>query len=95
MPNGGLSTIRNGSVGLHVAYCQNLLNARLAVQPVLWFDGMCGPKTDGRVRQYQAMHFLQVDGVAGPQTWQALEAGPPQIKKRPAGAIQVPATAGY
>ncbi len=94
----GLPTIRNGSTGLSVAYCQNLLNARLTTQPCLWVDGMFGMKTEARVRQYQMMKRLQVDGVVGGDTWASLEAGPPAIMKRPSGAganIQVPATAGF
>ena len=87
-------TIRMGSSGLLVAYCQNLLNARLTVQPCLWVDGMFGPITQARVRQYQMMNRLQADGVVGPDTWNALEAGPPPIQKRPAPGIVVPATAG-
>jgi peptidoglycan hydrolase-like protein with peptidoglycan-binding domain len=79
----GPPTIRLGSTGLWVAYCQNLLNARLPQPPVLWVDGIFGPKTDARVRQYQAMRGLTVDGIVGPQTWGSLEAGPPPIKKRP------------
>jgi peptidoglycan hydrolase-like protein with peptidoglycan-binding domain len=80
----GPPTIRLGSGGLWVAYCQNLLNARLPQTPVLWVDGIFGPKTDARVRQYQAMRGLTVDGIVGPETWGSLEAGPPPIKKRPA-----------
>jgi len=85
IPGGGVqngsTTIRQGSAGPRVAYCQNLLNARLTAQPCLWVDGNFGPKTDNRVRQYQALNRLPVDGIVGPQTWAALEAGPPPIKK--------------
>lgn len=101
-PRGGYSqmpvspppTIRLGSSGLLVAYCQNLLNARLPVQPCLWVDGMFGPTTQARVRQYQTMKRLKADGVVGPETWGALEAGPPPIQKRPVGGPPVPATGG-
>lgn len=91
----GLPTIKQGSTGLHVAYCQNLLNARISGQQCLWVDGIFGNKTDSRVRQFQMMKCPPADGVVGPLTWAALEAGPPPIKKRPAAAIQVPATAGF
>lgn len=93
-----LPTIKNGSVGLSVAYCQNLLNARLATQPCLWVDGIFGMKTDARVRQYQMMKRLQVDGVVGGETWKSLEEGPPRIVKRPSPGLtdsQIPATAGF
>ena len=49
MANGGLPTIRLGSRGSAVAYCQNLLNARLTPRPSLWVDGIFGAKTDGQV----------------------------------------------
>jgi len=80
---GGIPVIRMGSQGLSVAYCQNLLNARLSGQQPLWVDGIFGPKTDARVRMYQATRGLTVDGVVGQQTWGSLEAGPPPIMKRP------------
>ena len=95
MVDAGLPTIRMGSQGPFVSYCQNLLNARLIVQPPLWVDGIFGPKTDAKVRQFQIMKMLDVDGVVGPITWAALEAGPPPIKKRPAGpALIVPVSGG-
>lgn len=94
MAVGELPTIRMGSSGPHVAYCQNLLNARGVPHPVLWVDGMFGPKTDQAVRQFQMMKHLDVDGVVGPITWGALEAGPPPIHKRPARQMVIPATAG-
>ena len=90
----GLPTIRKGSNGLSVAYCQNLLNARLPDRPPLWVDGIFGPKTDARVRKFQRMRRLNPDGVVGPMTWGALEAGPPPIKKRPSRAAPVPSSPG-
>lgn len=80
----GPRTIRKGSNGMDVAYCQNLLNQRLPTRP-LWVDGIFGPKTDAAVRKFQRMRRLAVDGVVGPMTWGALEAGPPPIRRRPAG----------
>lgn len=78
----GLPMIRIGSTGPSVAYCQNLLNARLPPPP-LWVDGIFGPKTDASVRTFQMSRQLMVDGIVGPQTWAALEAGPPPISRRP------------
>lgn len=78
----GPPTIRRGSQGLYVAYCQNLLNVRLP-SPPLWVDGIFGNDTDQRVRHFQAMRGLQVDGIVGLITWNALEAGPPLIQRRP------------
>ncbi len=79
----GPPTISMGSQGLYVAYCQNLLNVRISQSPVLWVDGIFGTLTNQRVRQFQTMRMLEVDGIVGPQTWAALEAGPPPIKRRP------------
>ena len=93
MPTNGLPTIRRGSKGSHVAYCQNLLNTRLDKRP-LWLDGIFGPKTNNKVRTFQRLRRLKADGIVGPLTWNALEAGPPPIKKRPSGAIVIPATGG-
>jgi peptidoglycan hydrolase-like protein with peptidoglycan-binding domain len=79
----GPPTVRKGSQGLQVAYCQNLLNARMPFPAVLWVDGIFGQKTDQRVRQFQTTRRLTVDGIVGPQTLAALEMGPPPIRKRP------------
>jgi peptidoglycan hydrolase-like protein with peptidoglycan-binding domain len=94
--NPGVPTLRRGSQGLYVAYCQNLLNARLVGQPALWVDGLFGADTDARVRRFQMMRGLSADGVVGPLTWAALEAGPPPIQRRPIGQpqVSVPATGG-
>jgi peptidoglycan hydrolase-like protein with peptidoglycan-binding domain len=73
---------QRGTSGLAVAHVQNLLNARMPPPP-LWVDGIFGPKTNSRVKQYQASRRLVVDGVVGPMTLASLEAGPPTIRKRP------------
>ena len=90
------ATIRLHSQGLTVAYCQNLLNARIPTPPPLWVDGIFGARTDSRVRQFQSRRFLTIDGIVGPATWGALEAGPPPIRKRPARQqeVIVPAAGG-
>ena len=86
----GPPTLRRGSQGLYAAYCQNLLNARIIGMPALWVDGIFGIDTDTRVRRFQMMRQLVADGVVGPLTWSALEAGPPPIRRRPVGGAQVP-----
>lgn len=84
-PNAGQNrtpTIQFGSQGMAVAYCQNLLNARIVQHPILWVDGLFGASTDQRVRQFQTQKGLKIDGIVGPETWGALEAGPPVIQRR-------------
>ena len=39
-------------------------------------DGIFGPKTDERVRQFQDDNGLAVDGIVGPNTWRTLGNGP-------------------
>jgi peptidoglycan hydrolase-like protein with peptidoglycan-binding domain len=39
-------------------------------------DGVFGPKTDERVRQFQDDSGLAVDGIVGPNTWRTLGNGP-------------------
>ena len=96
MSSSTLPTVRLGSRGPTVAYCQNLLNARMNIRPSLWVDGIFGAHTDAKVRRYQSVKHLAVDGIVGPMTWASLEAGPPVIRKRPAaaGPPVVPATGG-
>jgi peptidoglycan hydrolase-like protein with peptidoglycan-binding domain len=77
----GLPTIRSGSHGPSVTYCQNLLNNRTAPPP-LWVDGIFGQRTNASVRQFQLRKRLVSDGIVGLLTWAALEAGPPPINKR-------------
>ena len=40
-------------------------------------DGDFGDKTDASVRFFQKLRGLDVDGIIGPNTWEALEAEPP------------------
>lgn len=101
---GGTPTVRMGSQGLQVAYVQNLLNARGVGGRPLWVDGIFGPNTDQRVRTFQGSKMLVIDGIVGPMTLAALEAGPPPISRRPSGVggaaggggggVTVPATGG-
>ncbi|PVV06203.1 MAG: hypothetical protein B6D77_16405 [gamma proteobacterium symbiont of Ctena orbiculata] len=85
---------QSGTSGLAVAYVQNLLNARMPPTP-LWVDGIFGPKTDSRLKQYQVRRRLVVDGIVGPMTLASLEAGPPSIQKRANGGAMVLPRVGW
>jgi len=56
--------VRQGSQGPNVVYLQQRLG--------ITADGIFGPQTAERVRQFQANHHLGVDAIVGPQTWAAL-----------------------
>lgn len=63
------ATIKYGSQGQDVALAQQLLNGfgySLAI------DGIFGSETDAAMRDFQARAGLTVDGVAGDNTWAAL-----------------------
>jgi peptidoglycan hydrolase-like protein with peptidoglycan-binding domain len=81
-------TIRTGSSGANVRRLQRLL----VMMKLLNFDeidGAFGPKTDAAVRDFQSGNGLAIDGVVGPQTWNALPADPdtPQIARGAHGAV--------
>jgi peptidoglycan hydrolase-like protein with peptidoglycan-binding domain len=70
--------LRRGSDGDAVRELQSKLNA-LGASPALVVDGIFGPLTEGALKGFQRDHSLGDDGVAGAQTWKALDApaGPP------------------
>jgi peptidoglycan hydrolase-like protein with peptidoglycan-binding domain len=70
--------LKQGSQGPDVRRLQEALNAiklppipGLANQP-LQVDGIFGPKTRGRVIQFQKTAGLDADGIVGPKTANAL-----------------------
>lgn len=75
----GRPTVRKGSTGASVSEAQQFVNQ--AIGAGLATDGQFGSLTDGAVRAFQADRGLEVDGVVGPQTWDAFdptaEAAPP------------------
>src|SRR2546430_17677015 len=79
--------LRMGSFGDVVEALQEALNLwTKSTKPQLDVDGAFGPKTDGKVREFQSRNNLVPDGIVGPASWQALQplvdqiltlAGPP------------------
>jgi len=61
--------LRQGSSGDAVKILQTGLNGK---GYRLIGDGIFGPATDNAVRRFQANSGLSVDGIVGPQTWNAL-----------------------
>lgn len=63
-------TLRQGSRGTYVLFLQRLLESILI--PVGTIDGIFGSQTANAVRTFQQNNNLVVDGIVGPNTWQAL-----------------------
>lgn len=68
-----LPMLRMGSVGDVVRTLQKALNLGPTNLERLDEDANFGPKTRGRVVEFQAQSNLSQDGVVGPMTWEALE----------------------
>jgi hypothetical protein len=73
-PDLGARPMHSGQSGWDVAELQFLLHER-GFEPG-GFDGGFGPNTANAVRRYQNAAHLDVDGVAGPTTVNALRNGP-------------------
>jgi hypothetical protein len=66
--------LRRGSSGREVSELQSKLNANgPTFLPRLAVDSIFGPRTDARVREFQRLSGLQVDGIVGPNTRAALD----------------------
>jgi peptidoglycan hydrolase-like protein with peptidoglycan-binding domain len=61
--------LKQGSRGHPVPALQYLLRAR---GHLLTVDGIFGPKTEAAVEGFQTADQIRVDGIVGPQTWNAL-----------------------
>lgn len=69
----GLPMLSQGSSGDMVCFVQQLLLYRFSVSCGSWgTDGDYGPDTARAVRTFQEVKSLEVDGVVGPETWEAL-----------------------
>ena len=67
------TTIRKGSRGEDVRYCQDILMALGYDLGGGGADGIFGEKTRKAVMEFQNANGLGVDGIVGPKTWEALE----------------------
>ncbi|MBK7859074.1 MAG: D-alanyl-D-alanine carboxypeptidase family protein [Archangiaceae bacterium] len=71
------SSLRFGAHSSNVRHLQQMLRAAgIDAGPI---DGHFGPKTLHGLKAYQRSRGLQVDGVAGPKTWRALNHHAPAV----------------
>jgi putative peptidoglycan binding protein len=76
-----MKTLSLGANGPEVCVLQTRLNSKPpTTSPLLSPDGVFGPKTLARVREFQKNASLTVDGVVGQKTWGSLLA-PPSTSK--------------
>jgi peptidoglycan hydrolase-like protein with peptidoglycan-binding domain len=68
-------TLAKGATGERVVELQTLLRQRINFD--LAVDGIFGDETESIVKAVQLTTFLAQDGIVGPLTWAALEAGKP------------------
>jgi uncharacterized protein (TIGR02594 family) len=72
-----LPVLRKGSKGPSVAYMQSLIPK--------WIDGDFGSTTEALLKEFQRSKGLDVDGICGEETWEALGAIAPQPAPEPEG----------
>ena len=73
-------TIRKGDSGTYVTLLQTMLIQRGYSCGSAGADGKFGNDTQYAVRKFQMDHGLQVDGIVGPKTWEALQDTTNQIQ---------------
>lgn len=71
--------VREGSVGTNVKNLQAALNLLPSVLAILTVDGKFGPKTTARVKEFQRLMRIAVDGDVGPETMGKLTALIPDV----------------
>lgn len=75
--------VSTGSSGPPVRTLQQALNdSPPTTLALLTVDGIFGPKTAARVREFQGGHGLSVDGIVGPLTWGELLVPVPDVPER-------------
>ena len=60
--------LSKGMTGQDVRSLQDVLNYQIRRGDPLVVDGIFGPKTDARLREFQRSNSLVADGIAGPRT---------------------------
>jgi peptidoglycan hydrolase-like protein with peptidoglycan-binding domain len=75
MANPNQPTISVGAKGDAVKRVQRAL--RRTPDPSVVVDGVFGPQTEAKVKDFQSGSGLTADGIVGPQTWAALPDGRP------------------
>src|SRR5947209_5940307 len=75
MANPNQPTISVGAKGDAVKRVQRAL--RRTPDPSVVVDGVFGPQTEAKVKDFQSGSSLTADGIVGPQTWAALSDGRP------------------
>lgn len=75
--------LRRGDKGPDVYFLQEELNKLEVPRDDLVVDGIFGRATESAVEEYQGSRALTVDGIVGPQTWDALESQTPIIIQPP------------
>ena len=70
-----MNTLQNGSTGGEVTMLQRALSV---LGYTVTIDGNYGPGTTAAVTQFQTANGLTADGVAGPNTWGAIDSQAPQ-----------------
>lgn len=65
-----IPTLKKGLKGPEVAKLQNNLNKLLKIN--LEVDGDFGKNTDSAVREFQKRYLLEVDGIYGPKSYDAM-----------------------
>jgi glycoside hydrolase-like protein/putative peptidoglycan binding protein len=73
LSTGDTPQVANGSTGEAVSRLQRALTAALGGTVAI--DGEFGPETEQAVLDYQTSRGLDADGIVGPLTWEALQAG--------------------
>lgn len=80
-PNASYPTLQKGARGADVVTLQKKLVAAGIPVGASGADGVYGNDTFSAVKAYQqSRDLVLVDGIAGPQTWAALDQNAPQIK---------------